>query len=87
MRCDQCKHWQSKSDEWRVEVVARLGFGTCMRATPLWDACEWDQESDDHSRKLLPEFVGRKFFAQDGSDYHAIVLTAPDFYCAEFEAA
>ena len=87
-RCDNCKHWRSKPEgyERKIEAVTSLGFGTCSRAIPLWDASEFSGKDENFERRLLPEFIGRKFFAQDGSDYHAIVLTAPDFYCAEFEA-
>lgn len=78
MRCDQCKFW----DQTEFKAVdGDLNFGLCTRALPFWNASTW---TEDGKRVLLPEFEGRKFFAQDGSDYHASVYTAPDFFCAEF---
>ncbi len=98
MRCDQCKHWQKRDEGGEsIVLVPAVQLGTCLRAVPFWEASEWvgEEAEDAHDkehpgewrtvRALKPEYVGRKFFAQDGSDYQAIVLTAPDFFCAEFE--
>lgn len=90
MRCDECKHWNKAYQN----QVQSLIVGQCTRAMPFWDASEWSEELSNKNdadglwngpdRVLKPEFADRKFFAQDGSDYMANVLTAPDFFCAEF---
>ena len=54
---------------------------------PLWDASENVDDEDGYVRKLTDEHKDRKFFAQDGSDYIAHVITRNDFGCAEHEAA
>jgi hypothetical protein len=97
-RCDGCKHWNLKDDDGAKRfVIAPAGkLGVCTRAMPFWNASEWagqdvEEASQDAGewrtvRKLRPEHEGRRFFAQDGSDYRATVLTGADFFCAEFEA-
>lgn len=84
MRCDECKFWNLK------EGKDYAGTGLCTKAQPLWEVSEWEQEYDeaDHERwkrGLKPQFADLKVFVQDGSDYRAIMLTAPDFFCAHFE--
>lgn len=81
MRCDECKHWNLKDEG--AESGKLLVVGVCTRAIPFWDATGWNKDGD---RVVDPKYAGRKFFAQDGSDYRAIVLTMPDFFCAEHEA-
>jgi hypothetical protein len=86
MRCDDCKHWN------RAE--GKYGTGLCTKAQPFWEASEWTEWDDDllepeakqWKRGLKAEFADQKMFCQDGSDYKAILLTMPDFYCAHFEA-
>ncbi len=81
-RCDHCKHWDSNEVK---QAGDKFVIGLCTRAMPFWNATGWSEDYD--YRILLPEFAGRKFFAQDGSDYRADVYTTPDFFCAEFDAA
>ena len=89
MRCDGCKHWN--------KTEGKYGTGLCEKATTFWDASEWRQYNDNDwpdevegalrwKRGLKSEFVGQKMFCQDGSDYTAILLTMPDFFCAHFTA-
>lgn len=80
MRCDGCKFWDLKSGREYADV------GECTKAKPLWDCTEWRDVDDDYRRVMLPEFENAKMFVQDGSDYRAILLTKPDFFCAEFAA-
>jgi hypothetical protein len=78
-QCSDCKHWDKDGG------VEGLGLGVCHRALPFWEATEWaDMDDGSVKRRLLPEFSDRRFFAQDGSDYRATVMTASDFFCADF---
>jgi hypothetical protein len=84
MRCDQCKHWEAQ-----LPHAAGLALGECNRAQPLWEATDWvpagvNEDGIIYKRALKPEFEGLRFFAQDGSDYNAFVMTTPDFFCADF---
>ena len=82
-RCDKCQYWDGE-DQYGAE---RFIVGTCKRAIPFWEATEWVWEDDDNCHRTLnPEFSDRRFFAQDGSDYNAVVYTTPDFFCADFTA-
>ena len=86
--CEHCKHWKVNNtrgyDPWR-SLRAPYVFRNCVRAVPLWDASEYDDVGDEYVRKLDAENADRKFFAQDGSDYIATVITRNDFGCLEFE--
>lgn len=88
MRCDGCKYWDKDEGE--------HGTGLCTKAQPFWDASEWREYEDDDfpegdemerrwQRGLKPEFADLKMFCQDGSDYKAVLLTKPDFFCAHHE--
>lgn len=81
-RCDACRWWTKKTDY--VEPTEG-GLGICGRAMPFWEASEWADVGDDYQRVRKDEFKDRRFFAQDGSDYVATVLTGPDFFCADWE--
>lgn len=86
MRCNACKFWDLK------EGRDYAGTGLCTKAQPLWEVSEWQQWDRDYDnsdqekwkRGLKEEFADLKMFVQDGSDYKAIMLTKPDFYCAHF---
>ena len=86
-KCETCKHWAQANrygtefDAW-AELEPPFVFRNCVRAKPLWDASEYDT---DYRRVLTAEFKGRKFFAQDGSTYRAVVVTRNDFGCLEHE--
>lgn len=89
--CEACKHWRKNDkygresyDAW-AELERPFTFKSCVRATPLWDASEYSDHDAGNHRVLTAEFRGRKFFAQDGSDYHAEVVTRNDFGCLEHE--
>ena len=87
--CETCRYWaQDKDydyDRWD-NLAAPFTFKHCSRAMPLWGANEYFGEESYCERVLTEENKDRKFFAQDGSDYHAEVVTRNDFGCLEHEA-
>lgn len=77
-RCDGCKFWDASEGKHYAGDI-----GLCTRAHAFWDRTKW---SDDYDHRiLLPEAAGDMMFCQDGSDYHAILLTKPQFFCAHHE--
>jgi hypothetical protein len=95
MRCDKCRYWEPRIEQEEIQFfIPPLKLGTCSRAMPFWEASEWAGEEIEakfpetewrEARVMKPEFADRRFFAQDGSDYRAVVLTSGDFFCADFE--
>lgn len=81
MRCDECRYWDLEAG--KRECGGKI-VGECTRAIPWWIASDWKVSDDDAERVLLDEYKDRRFFAQDGSDYKATVLTTGDFFCADF---
>lgn len=82
--CKNCKFWNKNEHE------RTLDLGKCKRAKLLWDVTEWSEDLDEnsggeYSRVLKQEFKDEKHFVNDGSDYHAILLTKEDFGCNQFE--
>lgn len=80
MRCDSCKHWGREDDTHDQAQV--LGVRKCWSAVELWEASEWNADSD---RVAKPEYSDQKMFVMDGSSYMASLFTKPDFFCAHFE--
>lgn len=84
-RCDQCVFW-NKEEGRRIADV-----GLCSKAQALWEVTGWNEKwnepgyNEEPERVLLTEYQDLKMFVQDGSDYRAILLTKPDFFCAHFE--
>lgn len=85
LKCETCPHWHKRGDDVPIQVEEVEGFGHCARAMVFWDATEWDE--DREFRTVKPEFSDRRFFAQDGSDYRADVITRADFFCADHPEA
>lgn len=81
-KCATCKHWEKTGE---YETGYGLGLGRCKAIPMFWDSTEW--EEDLEGRKFRDEFKDTKAFAQDGSDYRAIVLTRPDFGCVSYDTA
>lgn len=91
MRCDKCKHWSDKSDEWEAKEV---GFRQCMavrerwviqdEASPRWSGGDEEWDTLVKARQLA--LAAARAYVQDGSEYHAELLTAPDFFCALYSA-
>jgi hypothetical protein len=48
----------------------------------FWHLTDWTDEED---RVLKEKFKDDKAFVQDGSDYHADLLTLSNFGCNQFE--
>ena len=78
--CATCKHWGAPSSEYG-EIP---GVGLCLAVPHFWGVTEWDHDSD--KRVLRKEYIGKKAFAQDSSDYSAVLKTMPDFGCVQYEA-
>lgn len=78
-QCKGCVHWELAVE---YETGHQFGFGRCKNVPMFWDATEWDDERD--GRQLIEKYKDRKAFAQDGSDYMARLITAPDFGCIAY---
>ena len=75
--CKNCKFWNTEDD---TEVE---GLHTCRAALEFWDVSEWTKDAD--GRQLLEVHKNRGSFVQDGSDYHAALITQGTFGCNEFK--
>ena len=92
MRCDQCRFWQRPQyPAWEDDDV---GFRTCERIIARWviaddasSGLEWDSDPEGkYIRARREALLASKAYVTDGSQYHAALITAPDFGCALFEA-
>lgn len=95
MRCDTCKFWPDKADEWEAE---QAGLRKCAAVRPRWDIADEASEAlakaigkeryDDDAPEDQFEAVRRdalraaRAYVQDGSQYTASFWTMPDFFCA-----
>ena len=89
--CSDCKHWGLKEDGgWDAEAV---GFKPCAAVRERWtiqdEAADrsktWGDDSDrwiEHRKEALK---ASRAYVQDGSEYHAQLVTGPDFFCALHE--
>jgi len=88
MRCDQCRHWNKQdAHDWEA---AGAEFGECKGVRERWviteeavEGIEWD--SDDTSpyvARRREALKAARAYVQDGSEYRAELMTAPDFFCA-----
>ena len=79
--CKTCKHWDPVNEgEWR----AVPGSGGCKAARQIWTVAESVPPDYDELR-LLPEHAGLLCMVADGSEYHAELITMPDFGCVMHE--
>ena len=78
MKCESCRYWNDNVS-WRVghEPAVRR----CNKINMFWDSTDWDSAGD--KRIFKDDSLA---FVQDGSDYHAELLTKADFYCNMWEA-
>lgn len=93
VRCDSCKHWKKDSDqeEWEAKSA---GFGECEGVRERWviqdeasEGVEWDDEEEGaFVTKRREALKAARAYVQDGSQYHAELFTAPDFFCALYIA-
>lgn len=85
MRCDECKFWDRSNLE--VWEGVELGFGACKGVRERWEI------QDEASPKRAGEYAlvrqtalkAARAYVEDGSEYHAVLITAPDFFCALHE--
>jgi hypothetical protein len=95
MRCDRCKHWDTKDAEvgWEAETV---GFRECQAVRERWriqDEANGDKHypgDDEEAEKAwatrrIEALRNSRAYVQDGSEYRAELVTGPDFFCALFE--
>lgn len=82
MKCENCKHWDSKG-LYHAYDESDLKKGVCERIKPHFDCYEWGCGGD---LKLKDSRKDDKAWTQDGSDYHAYLITLKDFGCVHFEA-
>lgn len=80
--CKNCKHWKKNEKE----VTASLNIGTCTFVEMFWDSTEWKIENYEGFRVLKEENINKKAFIQDGSDYHAELITKENFGCNQFDS-
>lgn len=99
MRCDECKHWfvddRPGYREWEAEAV---GFGECKAVRERWVVQDeandgvrsWETVGDEAEEQWMAKrrdaLRAARAYVQDGSEYRAELYTAPDFFCALFEA-
>ena len=90
-RCDKCQHWKTP-DEWEA---LESGLGRCLGVRERWkiadDASEglpWssDEEGDKYAMVRRKALQDARAYVEDGSEYHAALFTATDFFCALFKA-
>lgn len=95
--CKNCKHWEEGGDprEGITRQSRLIGAGVCLRIKPLFESEEWAEiESDeviDDWMEVTHKFresskSGDMAWAQDGEEYMAGLITAPEFGCVMFEA-
>jgi len=86
MSCKNCKHWTRKDTDFNYPE--NLGLGKCNRVKNLWDCIEYNWDSEDPETEYIwykDKYKGNLAFVQDGSDYHAELVTLGDFSCNQFE--
>lgn len=72
--CETCRWWETTADEY--DERWKSGVRRCMKIPMFWDSTKWD---DDGERRILVS--DSLAFAQDASDYSAVLLTLPNFGC------
>ena len=83
MRCDKCKFW-GPSDTWEAK---QAGMGACAGVRERWnilDEASEKRHDDDFTKVRCDALRAARAFVEDGIKYHAILVTAPDFFCALF---
>ncbi len=89
--CNLCVHWKLGNHDWAAD---RAGMGLCQAAKQRWDiedGISGYNPHDDKTGEVLAQMMAdrlraARFYVQDGSEYRAELFTAPDFFCAAFEA-
>ena len=81
-RCKTCKHWQAVKPGSYMQLE---GAGGCSKAPQIWEVTEGDDFTG--VRKLKKEHAAILAVVEDGSAYHAQLVTMPDFGCVQHESA
>ena len=92
MRCDQCSHWQEPTSL-RSGEAKRIGFGLCRGVRERWDIRDTVERPEKLGREEAMAYAAAQSdalkaaqaYVEDGSEYYAGLLTAPDFFCALFK--
>ena len=94
MRCDTCKHWSAPVTEidedmpgWEADKV---GYRKCNAVRERWEIMDEAgsrhmigvSDTDAWQAARIAALAASKAFVQDGSEYMAQLVTAPDFFCA-----
>ncbi len=89
MRCDECRHWATEEWlQWDWEANG-IGFRQCMAVRERWkiqDAVCDQRSGDEHIEMRKQALKATRAYVQDGSEYHAELITGPDFFCALWAA-
>lgn len=83
--CNNCTHWKEGGEG---DYRTLIGAGKCKRVGQFWDSTEWSSvENEDFGVDVIRAVKSTDdlAFVQDGSDYHADLITLPLFGCAMFE--
>jgi hypothetical protein len=74
--CKTCGHWRlhEKDDYGYVGPL-----GVCGAVPMFWESTRWRADGD--GREWKPEAADTTAFAQDGSDYSAVLYTKPEHGC------
>lgn len=75
--CKTCTHWQPNDNHWSKSSPVKR----CNRVKMYWDSTEWSDDGEE--RTFTDDSLA---FVQDGSDYHAELLTKADFGCVMWES-
>jgi hypothetical protein len=95
LRIDDDNEWDERDDDsyilsWEAKAA---GFGECKAVREGWkimDAAASEYTSGDRTSvdgyvaARIAALKAEKAYVMDGSQYHASLLTAPDFFCARF---
>ncbi len=91
MRCDQCKHWESSDGkDWTANEA---GFRRCLAVRERWTIQDEASQGlsygggggSNYASTRKNALIAARAYVQDGSEYFAELLTAPDFFCALFQ--
>lgn len=90
MRCDGCQHWKKAEEDWEAQAI---GFGLCVAVKARWKitdkatiGMEWDDEGSLFAKLRKDALRESRAYVQDGSEYRAELLTAPNFFCALYKS-
>ena len=82
--------WRSQEPgfEPKNRFLCAIGFGWCQAVRERWKICD-----DEGNRSARTEawrsaaqnaLKNSRAYVEDGSEYHAALITGPDFFCALF---